>query len=54
VNWYAVAFAITLIVIMIAAGYYLLRSWIRYYTHDSQSKKKPKELWTTILDFAAY
>jgi uncharacterized protein YneF (UPF0154 family) len=30
-NWYAVALIITAVVVMIAAGYYLVRNWLRDY-----------------------
>jgi hypothetical protein len=37
-NWYAVALIIIIVVVMIAVGYYLFRSWLRDYTHDSRPK----------------
>jgi len=37
---YAVAFVMIIIVVMIAAGYYLFRSWLRDYTNDAPPKHK--------------
>jgi hypothetical protein len=37
-NWYGVALAIVILAVMIAAGYYLFRSWMRDYTYDTQPK----------------
>jgi uncharacterized protein YneF (UPF0154 family) len=37
-SWYAIAFVIILIVVMIVAGYYLVRSYFRDYTYDVPSK----------------
>jgi len=37
-SWYAIAFVIILIVVMIVDGYYLVRSYFRDYTYDVPSK----------------
>jgi uncharacterized protein YneF (UPF0154 family) len=37
-SWYAIAFVIILIVVMIVAGYYLVRSYFRDYIYDVPSK----------------
>ncbi len=37
-SWYAVAFVIAVVLLMIAAGYYLSRSYFRDYTYDAPSK----------------
>jgi hypothetical protein len=34
-NWYAIVFVATIIVIMIVAGCFLIRSWLRNYTYAS-------------------
>jgi uncharacterized membrane protein len=36
-NWYAIAFVIIIFVVMIAAGYYLVRSYFRDYTYGVPS-----------------
>ncbi len=37
-NWYALAFVIIIFVVMILAGYYLVRSYLRDYTYEVSSK----------------
>jgi len=32
-NWYATVFVTIIIVMMIVAGYFLIRSWLRNYTY---------------------
>ena len=37
-NWYAIVFVTTLIVMMIVAGYFLIRSYLRDYTYAESFK----------------
>jgi len=37
-NWYAIVFVATIIVMMIVAGYFLIRSWLWDYTYVKSSK----------------
>ena len=37
--WYAIAFVIAVALLMIAAGYYLVRSFFKDYTYDAPSQK---------------
>jgi uncharacterized protein YneF (UPF0154 family) len=32
--WYAIAFIVAAVLLMIASGYYLVRSYLRDYTYD--------------------
>ena len=36
--WYAIAFVVAIIVLMIAADYYLVRSYFKEYTYDTPAK----------------
>ncbi len=36
--WYSILFVVAFILLMIAAGYYLVRSFFKDYTYDAPSK----------------
>ncbi len=37
-NWYALAFAIFLVIVLVLAGYYLVKSFLGDYTYDATPK----------------
>ena len=46
--WYAIVFVISFVLLMLAAGYYLVRSFFRDYTYDAPSKAYLREI-TLVL-----